>query len=365
MSINKKRVTCFISSLAAGGAEHQLAILANLLYAKGYNVDFVTCLNDDDYYTLNPNIKRIHIDSGNSNIISGINMIKYFRTVKTDVIISFRERMNLVALIGCLGRNIKIIAGERNLTIDKPTKVGLINQFFLYRYANYIVANSRSQELYLKGLGKSWKNRVSSIINYTDLNAYISAPEPDDDSCIKIGIFARFAPQKNCLRFIEMLHHLKSQVHKAFEIHWFGQRAGKINNQYYNNVIEYIDRYNVSDVIKLHDAVTDVATRMSDFHALSLPSLFEGFSNSIAEGICCGKPMLVSDVSDNSVMIRNGINGYLFNPEDIYSMIESFKSFLNLSKEDRLAMASQSRHIAEELFDAEKYVNSYIQLIEN
>lgn len=365
MSINKKRITCFISSLAAGGAEHQLAILANLLYAKGYNVDFVTCLNEDDYYSLNPNIKRIHIDSGNSNITSGFNMIKYFRTVKTDVIISFRERMNLVTLIGCLGRNIKIIAGERNLTVNKPTKVGLINQIFLYRYANYIVANSRSQELYLKGLGKSWRNRVCSIINYTDLNAYISTPEPYDDSCIKIGIFARFAPQKNCLRFIEMLHQLKTQVNKSFEIHWYGQRTGKINNLYYNNVLEYIDRYNVSDVIKLHDAVTNVADLMFNFHALALPSLFEGFSNSIAEGICCGKPMLVSDVSDNSVMVQDGINGYLFNPLDIHSMTKSFKSFINLSKKDRLAMASHSRHIAEKLFDAEQYVNSYIQLIEN
>lgn len=363
--MNKKKVTCFISSLAAGGAEHQLAILANLLYKKGYDVDFVTCLNDNDYYTINPNIKRIHINSWNSNFIAGLKMIKYFRTIKTDVIISFMERMNLVALIGCLGRNIKVIAGERNLTIDKPTKVGLINQNFLYRYANYIVANSRSQELYLKGLGKSWKNRVSSIINYTDLNAYISAPEPNDDSCIKIGIFARFAPQKNCLRFIEMLHHLKSQVNKQFEIHWFGQRTGKINYKYYSQVLEYINKYKVSDVLKIHDAVTNVSDQMSSFHALALPSLFEGFSNSIAEGICCGKPMLVSDVSDNSVMVQNGINGYLFNPEDIYNMAESFKCFLNLSKEDRLAMASQSRYIAEGLFNAEKYVNSYIQLIEN
>ena len=363
--MKKKKVTCFISSLAAGGAEHQLAILANLLYDKGYEVDFVTCLNDEDYYTLNSNIKRIHIDSGNSNIASAINMIRYFRSVKTDVIISFRERMNLVSLIGCLGRNIKIIAGERNLTVGKPTKVGVINQKFLYRYANYIVANSRSQEVYLKGLGKPWKNRVSSIINYTDLNAYKLSSEPSDDSCLKIGIFARFAPQKNCLRFIEMLKYLKTQTTRNFEIHWFGQRNGKVNDQYYSHVVSHIDKYQVGDVLKLHDAVTNVPDLMSDFHAIALPSLFEGFSNSIAEGICCGKPMLVSDVSDNSVMVHNGENGYLFNPEDLNSMAKSFKNFLNLSKIERLAMASQSRHIAENLFNAEKYVNSYISLIEN
>lgn len=363
--MKNKRVTCFISSLASGGAERQLAILANLLSEKGYDVSFVTCLNDPDHYRLNPNIKRIHIDCGDSNFISGFKMIKYFRSVKTDVIISFRERMNLVSLIGCLGRRIKIIAGERSLTIGKPTHVGSLNQRFFYRFADYIVANSKSQELYLKGLNKSWKDRVLSIINYTNIDMYNDVTEPFDDNIIKIGVFARFSSHKNCLRFIEMVSHLKALKLKRFEIHWYGQRHGKINNSYYSQVIEHINKYNVSDVLILHDAVTDVAKEMSNYHALALPSLFEGFSNSIAEGICGGKPMLVSDVSDNSLMVHNGVNGYLFNPNDTNDMLNKFADFLKLSKEDRMEMSAQSRDIAKDLFDAEKYVNSYINLIEN
>lgn len=363
--MKNKRVTCFISSLASGGAERQLAILANLLSEKGYEVSFVTCLNDPDFYSLNPKIKRIYINSGDSNLISGIKMIKYFRSVKTDVIISFRERMNLVTILGCLGRKIKIIAGERNLTTGKPTLVGSLNERFLYRFADYIVANSISQEHYLKGLNKIWRKRVRSIINYTDIEPYKKITEPVDDSILKIGVFARFAPQKNCLRFIEVVSLLKALKLRQFEIHWYGQRHGKINNSYYSQVIEHINKYNVSDVLILHDAVTDVAKEMSNYHALALPSLFEGFSNSIAEGICGGKPMLVSDVSDNSLMVHNGVNGYLFNPNDTNDMLNRFTDFLKLSKEDRSEMAAQSRNIAKDLFDAEKYVNSYINLIEN
>lgn len=359
-----KNITCFISSLAAGGAEHQLAILANMLYSKGYNVSFVTCLNDKDYYTLNPGIERIRIETHNSNLLSGLAMINYFRNLKTDVIISFRERMNLVAILGSLGKKTKIIAGERNFTIGKPTPVGILNQKFLYKFADYIVANSESQARYLYSLNKSWKDKVSSMINYTDLQKFNIVGEPEKDDVIKIGIFARFSPQKNCLRFIEMLKVLKSQSLQPFEFHWYGQRSGKVNDEYYESVVECRKNNEVDDVLFFHDAVTDVPKKMSNFHAIALPSLFEGFSNAIAEGICCGKPMLVSDVSDNSVMVKSGINGYVFDPCSSESMLASFKAFLKLNKEQRLQMAKKSREIAESLFDAEKFVNAYITLIE-
>lgn len=361
--MKKKKITCFISSLASGGAEHQLAILANLLCEKGYEVEFVTCLNDKDFYKLNPKIKRINIETNDSNLISGIKMIQYFRTVKTDVIISFRERMNLVAILGSLGRNIKIIAGERNLTVGSPTIVGRLNQHFAYYFSDYIVANSISQEIYLKNLKKKWCDKVSSIINYTDLSSFNFANAPTGP-VIKIGVFARFSPQKNCLKFIEMLHSISSEANKKFEIHWFGQRVGKFNETYYNQVVKAIDNYKLNDLLILHNAVDNVAEKMKEFHAIALPSIYEGFSNSISEGICCGKPMLVSDVSDNSIMVKNGVNGFLFDPNDIESMSNAFHSFLKLSNDQMLDMSKNSRIIAERLFDADNYVNSYIELIE-
>lgn len=359
----QKKITCFISSLASGGAEHQLAILANLLCEKGYEVEFVTCLNDKDFYELDHRIHRINIETHDSNFISGIKMIHYFRTVKTDVIISFRERMNLVAILGTLGRNIKIIAGERNFTIDKPTTVGFLNQNFLYYLADYIVANSKSQATYLCSLRKKWNKKVSTIINYTNLHSFRVAELPKD-SIIKIGVFARYSPQKNCLKFIEMAHSVWSNTDKKFEIHWFGQRVGKFNEIYYKQVVGAIKDHNASDYFILHDAVNNVSDRMSEFHAIALPSFYEGFSNSIAEGICCGKPMLVSDVSDNSTMVQDGVNGFLFDPNDVHSMAMAFNSFLNLSTDQIHNMAKRSRAIAETLFDSERYVNSYIELIE-
>ena len=359
-----KRITCFISSLASGGAEHQLAILANMLCEKGYKVDFVTCLNDPDYYMLNPEIRRIKINTNNSNFISTVKMIKFFRKHDTDVIISFRERMNLTTIVGCLGRKIKIIAGERSFTIGRPTIVGELLHDFFYKYATYIVPNSSSQEYYLRSLKKNWANKLHTITNYTDINLYQYCPPPIDSSRILIGVFARFSPHKNCLNFVKMLNVLRNEVNIDFEIHWYGQNTGKFDKEYYQKVLDLISFYKLENKLFLHNAVKDVANTMKSFHAIALPSIFEGFSNSIAEGICCGKPMLVSKVSDNGIMVKDGENGFLFDPNDIQNMVMAFKKFLILNSDERNLMGVKSRQIASELFDAESFVSSYIELIE-
>lgn len=74
--------------------------------------------------------------------------------------------------------------------------------------------------------------------------------------------------------------------------------------------------------------------------------------------------MLVSDVSDNSRMVKDGINGFLFNPLDESSMVEAFIKFFTLKFEDRKKMSEESRKIAETLFDKARFIDSYISLIE-
>lgn len=75
--------------------------------------------------------------------------------------------------------------------------------------------------------------------------------------------------------------------------------------------------------------------------------------------------MLVSDVSDNSLMVHDGENGFLFSPNNEDSIFEALKKFLELSSEERIEMGVKSRELANELFNAERFVNSYINLVEN
>ena len=97
---------------------------------------------------------------------------------------------------------------------------------------------------------------------------------------------------------------------------------------------------------------------------MCLPSLFEGFSNSLSESICCGKPVLASNISDNPIIVRDGVNGFLFNPTDVDDMANSIKKMLDLSDDERIEMGNRSRSHALSLFNLEKFTNDYVEIIE-
>ena len=213
----------------------------------------------------------------------------------------------------------------------------------------------------------AWQQKVITITNYTDLNIYISPTDSRiNNAMLSIAIFSRPVPQKNCLAFAEVVRILKKRIGNKMVFSWFGNMnpVGELNIEYLDELRNRIKEYDIGDMLILHDHVQNVPQVMSLYDAVCLPSLKEGFSNTISEAICLGKPLLVSDVSDNKVMVHNGENGYLFNPTDISDMVDKITTFYYLTTEQKEEMGRKSRKIAETLFQKDKFINSYVRLIE-
>lgn len=362
-----KNITLFICSLSSGGAEHQITELGRLLIKRGYQVRLVTFADAEDFYSYPTEILRIRLAQGCSTWRKFLSIFRYFITTKSDCVISFGQRENLLCLLPLLfRRKIKVINGERNFTKGRASILENVLHKCLYRRSDAIVPNSYSQRNYIVEHNAKLANKVFVITNYTDINKYTTAPQPNNE-IVKIGIFGRYTAQKNCIRFAEAVSRLKQKVSSKFIIEWYGNQTYKTNqpNEEYIAFANKVKELNIEECLHLYDHTHDVTALMPNFDAIALPSLWEGFSNSISEAICCGKPMLVSDVSDNSVMVKDGINGFLFNPLDVEDICNAFEKFFNTSFEQRNKMGIKSRKIAEELFSAEKFVNQYINLIEN
>ena len=356
--------------MSGGGAEHQLAILANEL-VKDYKVSIVTFCDIEDHYYLDPSIKRIRLGYKKNFflICSFLRTIIYVNKIKTDVVITYGQRSSFLALLSLWFRKgIKVIASERNLTTGKPGKYENILFSKLYTRASFIVPNSYSQERYIINKKPNLKNKIRTITNYTDLKTFTPVKvETLSDSMINIGIFARYHKQKNFERFAKAIKRVRELTEKRFVVNWYGRkRCGSGEFEPYYLLCEGIIRKeDLSDVIHLNDQVREVIPILRNQDVICLPSLFEGFSNSISEAICCGKPMLVSDVSDNSIMVKDGENGMLFDPYDIEDIAQSIVRFLDLPKSKKKKMEERSREIAESLFDLEYFKIQYIKLIEN
>ena len=362
----RKSITCFIQSLGGGGMEHQMALLITLLVEKGYDVTLTTFSDTVDYYKIPSNVKRVRLADGKKNILKTLAVFWYFLFVKTDSVISFEQRCNFLCLIPLLfRRKIKVIVGERNITYNKPDFMERALFRFLYKRAGYVVPNSYSQAKYIVNAVPAYNEKVVPIINYTDIETFRPSKLPLEN-VLKIAVFARFEKQKNCIPFMEMLSKLKQISKRDFHVDWYGihQFKNPILAGYFDEVQEKLKELDIDDVFSIKPPTKNVQEVLTQCVAACLPSLYEGFSNSISEGIASGRPMLVSDVSDNSVMVKDGINGFLFNPLDLNSMIDAFNKFFNLSDDEIRKMGSESRRIAETLFNKEVFVGSYIKLIE-
>lgn len=360
-----KRITFFITAMSSGGAEHQLSMLATFLVEKNYDVSIVTFADLEDHYSIPKEIKRIRLAEGKSTPQKLLSIYKYFLTCKTDCVISFGARENTL----CLGPlslrpHIKVLAGERCATFNGLTWYKKLNYKFLYRRANYIVPNSFTQKKDIAQIEPRYEQKTIAITNYTDPSVYITSDAPHNKK-VEIGIFCRYSAQKNYERFAEAVKLLKTEVTVPFHFTWYGNMMTKGNpNADYLKMEDLVEDYQIADVLTLNDHVKNVASLIPTFDAMCLPSLVEGFSNSISEYICCGKPVICSDVADNGVMVKDGQNGFLFDPKNVQEMANTFAKFLNLSISERTRMGSESRKLAEELFDKERFVNSYINLIE-
>ena len=352
--------------MAGGGAEHQMAYLAGMLAERGYDVTLVTYNGIPDFYSVDSRVKRVELDVKGNKLKKWYSIYKFFKRHKTDCIISFREQMNFILLLAVFFQKVKVIVGERNTTVGAPTKYGWMNIHYLYNRAAYIVPNSYTQKKYIDSQNNRLAKKTITIINYTDTEVFKQVRLPEIEDIVKIGVFARFYPQKNYEKFAYMLANLKKEMGVYFQVTWYGNQYNKENefSEGYTRFRNIVTELGIGDVIKLAPSTRDVPHEIEKYHAICLPSLYEGFSNSVAEGICSGRPMLVSDVSDNSLMVHEGENGFLFNPTDIEDMKEKFKKLLNMNYQELVEMGNKSRQIAVELFDKEKFINSYIQLIE-
>ena len=359
-----KRVCFFTPSVGGGGAERQMAVLCNLLVENGYDITIVSYSQTPDQYELDQRIRRIKIDIVGRRFRKYLDFFLFFLKIPTDCFISFQPSESFMAMPSFFFRpRVKVLVGERNLTSGHLLWFEKINYSFLYRRANCIISNSYSQKNHLYETYPWLRKKLMVITNYTDIEKFKFAHSPQNE-VKRIGIFCRYTPQKNYERFAEAVKILKSMTEQKFMIDWYGKNDTftRDNKAYFESLIK---DYAIDDCLKTHDIVNNVSELLPSYDAICLPSLYEGFSNSISEAISCGKVMLVSDVSDNSVMVHNNENGFLFDPLNVRSIADAFLKFFDCDNDRVKEMEIKSREIAENLFDKEKFLNSYVNEIES
>lgn len=358
-----KKILCLIDGLSSDGAQRQLVGLADLLNRKEYDVLFVWYHKSDFYKNfLIDHQVNFHQLSPKGKLEKFTLVYKEIKQFKPDTIIAYLDSPNRMAsFLKIFGLKSKVIVSERAV-LQHLTRHHRI-KFFMYRWVDYVVSNAQAQTDFINHNFPSLRKKTITIRNFVDTEYFVPAPLSNNHSLINLLVVGRIAKQKNLERFMAAI---KKVIDQGIDIRvkWFGGES--YGQQEYKAYIEKLHReYSFDGRFEFYPPSKNILEEYQHCDVFCLPSLFEGFPNVVCEAMSCGQPVLCSDVDDNSFVVHDKENGFLFNPLEVDDMVSKIVEFCKLPLTKRLDMGKRSRQIAVENFSGESFVKKYIDLIES
>ena len=124
---------------------------------------------------------------------------------------------------------------------------------------------------------------------------------------------------------------------------------------------ELVDKLNINDYVAFFGVRTKdyIRKNLTYYDLLVQPSLWEGFGLTIIEAMSAMVPTLISNVDGMKTVSLNGIFSYTFQSENVEDYSEKLYNVIQLSVDEREALAKKAYKYACENFDISTTVGNY------
>ncbi len=363
------KIILLIDSLRSGGAQRQIAMLANyLVLEKKCDVKIVTFFSGNHFPELTTDVgisvtiinKRFKFD-----IFLFVKLFNYINKSNVDVLCTFLFTPSFYGILVKLfsGRKFRLIVSERsyerNLNfVSKITR-------YLYRYTNFITANSQSQTNLLKTKYPFIANKIYFIKNGVDSVKY--APKTIRNYVeLSVACIGRIEEMKNPLCVIETINILKRDYNLNLVVRWAGNlHASKQNNFYFDFCNKKLLEYNIVNNWFWLGVVKEIKDLLDESELLIHPSLGEGFPNTICEAMSSGIIVFASNILDHPLIIKDNLNGFLFNPNNPNDLALSIYKYSKMKSFEKILIRKNAREFAINEFSYSRMGESYFNLFLN
>ena len=349
----------------SGGAERVMVTIANQFSKKLYDVIFVTFDSSSNFYPVDKNVKIERLNVGTEQyskvlkyfLLPYIEIKRYFKLKKLiskekpNCVISFLFTSNILSTIACRKLNVPIILSERN----DPFRYGKIKRFIMrifYSKANGFVCQSSKMKDYAE---KNYSlNNVVYIPNPLNEGQISTESVKKQDKIITVG---RLIDQKNQRLLIDAF----SEIHDEFStfqlyIYGDGEKRKELEQQ--------IKDLKLESFVFLPGVEKEVLSHNRDAKLFVLSSDWEGYPNVLIEAMANGICSISSDFATGSArdIIKNGVNGYLFQVGDKEELVEIMKRLLR-DERKMSTVAEEGRKIYNKL-EIKNIIEEWLDYIE-
>jgi glycosyltransferase involved in cell wall biosynthesis len=359
------RIALTIHALHGGGAERQMAELANYLASAHHEVTVVTLDRiERDTYKVKPSVQRIGLDlmSHSKNLVQAwlanrrrINKLREtFKELQPDIIVSFTDKMNILSL-----------AAAASLDLHRP-------QLGSPRRCPVIIAeHSDPRHQRLSPLWETWRRftypKARCILALTDeisadlqqrfpsqdirvLPNAIELPNPPSQDVEKLRpskppyraiAVGRLAKEKGFDKLIEAWQLSRNELTEwKLDIIGEGEQRQILEKLLY--------KYGLNDTISLPGWSHHVADELNKSNLFILSSHYEALPRSLLEAMSHRLPVVATRASDAIPnLIRENQNGWVVSLEDTQQLSRAI-SFACQNIETLHSYGIRSREISEE-----------------
>lgn len=326
----QNKIILVTAGMSGGGTERVIAVLAEYLRQKDWNVTILMTAGEEVAYPLHEQIRTVGLGkSTGGSLLKRLKRVcdlrKCFRQDKKQVVLSFGTETNLFTLLAGVGLKNKIMVSERN----DPNQCGYaLLRNLLYRLADKLVFQTEDARLCFP---KKIANKGIVISNpLADGMERTTARERSHD-IVAVG---RLEPQKN--------HKLLLQAYAQFMQNYPDYRLVLYGKGYLEQELKALAKeLQISDKVTFAGFASDIKEKIRNAAMYVLSSDYEGISNSLMEAMALGLPVISTDcpIGGSKMLIRDKENGLLSPVGDI----EAFAGAMCYMAEDETRAEAMGR----------------------
>ncbi|MBQ2936152.1 MAG: glycosyltransferase [Lachnospiraceae bacterium] len=291
-----KRIVFHLNCLERGGAERVVTNLSGQFAEHGYEVYIATEWQGEDEYEINPKVKRVHVGLTEKQAEKGrpamflariMNLRKFLKEVKPDVVIAFARKANYRALTATIGTKIPVLISVRINPIGYYDFLSDKIQIPLLfpRAAGCVFQTPDQRDFFPEFIRKK-----SKIILNPISTKFIGNPIPEkrEKTVVHSGRLVDFKNQPMLIRAFAKVH----EKHPEYVLKIFGPDSFDGTKEKLEALIKEM---HAGDYVKLMGGSDQLEKDMINGAVAAFSSDYEGMPNAMLEAMALGLPVVATD----------------------------------------------------------------------